>query len=200
MKIHLLLTFVMFFSYVLIEAKTGCDSIQTEEFQAAGIAQVRTSGSDSTFEEVTMYEESLTSDECDLYLGNKTVLSDVELRYLNDSTVLTKKDDKPMHVDISEIRKIVFKPAAPFGKGFLIGAGIGFLAGFLPSLFIEPHPGEWGGPGIGLIVGLILVLPSGVIGGVVGILTSSDDTYLFDKGITKAKINRLKYIIKKHPK
>lgn len=141
-----------------------------------------------------------TSDECDLYLDDRIVLYDVELLYLSDSTFEAFGGGMKKILLVSAVRKVVFKPVAPFGKGFLIGAGTGFLAGFLPFAFIEPHGETWGGPGVGLIFGLILAIPGGLIGGVVGVLTSSEDTYLFEKGFTAAKSKRLKYIIEKHRK
>jgi hypothetical protein len=140
-----------------------------------------------------------TSAECDVYFDNKSVLKDVRLILVTDSTLKAIRDDRSKIIKISGIRKIVFKPIAPFVKGMLVGAGIGFLVGFLPVAFSEGggHPGYCGfGPGV--FIGLICAIPAGLIGGVVGVLVASDDVYLFDKGVDPKKTKRIRYIIEKH--
>lgn len=153
---------------------------------------------DSLSTEIAAPVRTDTSEECDLFLDDRTIINDAELIYLNDSTLKVIEPGRRQEIEISKVRKIVFKPTAPFGKGFLIGAGIGFAAGFFSFAFVEPHGEQWGGPGVGLIFGLLLSVPTGLIGGVVGVITSSEDIYLFDRGLTVSKSKRLKYIIEKH--
>lgn len=140
-----------------------------------------------------------TTEGCDIYMDNKSALIDVKLIIDTDSTLKTVKDKRIKIINIAEIRKIVFKPSAPFGKGYLYGSIAGFFLGFTPVAFSnrEGHPGI-SGFGAGLIFGLICSIPAGLIGGVIGVLTSSDDVYLFDNGIYPAKIKRIKYAMGKH--
>lgn len=152
-----------------------------------------------------MFPEKLTridiTDECDIYLSGGSLIKDAKLMLESDTILITIKGQKQKVIKIADVRKIVFKPIAPFGKGFIIGAGIGFVSGFI-SIFAFAERG--GHPDIsvllggGLIIGLVLALPCGVIGGVIGAIASKSDVYYFDKGISSAKLKRVKYIIKKH--
>lgn len=197
---------LIFFTLILASSASfsnftsGSDSLSKRDFCSAGIPKANHESMDSLYEDIPQYDKKLISRECDMYLDNRTLISDVEFSILNDSTLLARKDEKAFTVKISDVRKLVYKPVAPFGNGYLIGSGIGFLAVFLPSLFIKPRAGEWGGPGIGALAGLILSVPCGLVGGVVGLLTTSNDSYLFDKGTKPAKFKRLHYLIKKYEK
>ena len=140
-----------------------------------------------------------TTDECDVYLEGRSLLKDVRLLYESDSTLIAIKKLSTRNIKYADIRKIVFKPNAPFGYGFLYGGGIGFLSGFLAFAFAEGggHP-DFSGPGVGIIAGLILAVPTGLVGGLVGLLVARDDIYNFDKGSSSSKVKRIKYIMKKH--
>lgn len=139
-----------------------------------------------------------TTDECNVYLSSKSVLKDVELVFESDSTLIAVKEKKPRRIWLRDIRKIVFKPVAPFGTGFLIGGGVGFLIGFIPAVFAG-EGGEWYlGGRYGFLFGLVMAVPCGLIGGVVGLIGSKDDVYNFDKGLSHAKVKRMKYVMKKH--
>ncbi len=140
-----------------------------------------------------------TTEECDIYMDNKSVLKDVKLIIDSDSTLKTVKENKTKIIGIAGIRKIVFKPSAPFWKGYLYGSLTGFVIGFTPVAFSKGggHP-DFSGVGVGVIFGLVLSIPSGLIGGVIGVLAATDDVYLFDNGIYPAKIKRIKYAMGKH--
>lgn len=139
-----------------------------------------------------------TTDECDIYLDNKIAYKDVKLISITDTTIKLVKEDRVKIINIAGIRKIVFKPSAPFGKGFLYGASVGFAFGFFALAFHDSHGENIGGIGPGVVFGLICAIPTGLVGGVIGVLISSDDIYLFDNGITPAKIKRIKYAMEKH--
>lgn len=140
-----------------------------------------------------------TSKECDIYLSRGIVLKDVSLFINNDTTLLAYSGSYKREIKLSDIKKIVFKGSGGFGTGFLIGAIAGFSAGFLPLAFSksEGHGGP-GGPGLGVVVGLIFALPAGLAGGVVGAFLDKDDVYIFESGLSKNKHSMLKYIILKH--
>lgn len=140
-----------------------------------------------------------TTEECDIYMNDKSVLKDVKLITAGDSTIKIVKENRSKLINIAGIRKIVFKTSAPFGKGYLAGSLIGFAIGFFPFALAKGggHP-DFSGFGIGVLVGLACSIPGGLIGGVIGVLTAADDVYLFNKGIYPAKIKRIKFAMEKH--
>ena len=140
-----------------------------------------------------------TTEKCDIYMNDKSVMIDVELLIDTDSTLKVIKEDRTKVINIAGIRKIVFKTSAPFGKGYLFGSAIGFFIGFIPFAFSEGggHP-DFSGIGPGILVGLLCSIPAGLVGGVVGVLTASDDVYIFDNGIYPAKIKRIHHAMSKH--
>ncbi|MBZ0202228.1 MAG: hypothetical protein K8I03_04345 [Ignavibacteria bacterium] len=140
-----------------------------------------------------------TTDECDLYLDGMVKLSEMKLIPGSDSTFFAIKGSKKKEIKYSDVRKIVFKVSAPFGRGYLVGSGIGFIIGFLPLALSKGggHP-DFSGVGPGVIFGLICSIPAGLIGGVFGVLAANDDVHMFDKGDYVAKTKKIKYIIQKH--
>ncbi len=140
-----------------------------------------------------------TTEECDIYMDNKSELSGVMLMIDTDSTLKTIKDKKTKIINIAGIRKIVFKTSAPFGKGYLVGSAIGFAIGFIPFAFSKGggHP-DISGFGFGVLFGLVCSIPAGLIGGVIGVIAATDDVYLFDNGIYPAKIKRITFAMGKH--
>lgn len=166
------------------------------EIELSDVEEIDTLEYNKIFEPVVKID---TTEKCDIYMDNKSVLTDVKLIIDTDSTLKTVKDNRTKIIGIAGIRKIVFKPSAPFWKGYLYGSLAGFVIGFTPLAFSKGggHP-DISGFGAGLIFGLVLSIPSGLIGGVVGVLVSSDDVYLFDNGVYPAKIKRIKYAMGKH--
>ena len=145
------------------------------------------------------YIKQDTTVECDVYLSGGKKLTDVQMVFENDSTLKVIRNTEFRLIGIRGIRKIVFKPSAPFGKGYLVGSAFGFVLGFVPLAFTKGggHP-DFSGPGVGLVVGLILSVPCGLIGGVASVLGSSDDVVIFDEGLYAAKIKKIKFMINKH--
>lgn len=140
-----------------------------------------------------------TTNECDIYMTDRSVMKDVLLIVDSDSTIKVVKENRSKIVNIAGIRKIVFKASAPFGNGYLAGSVVGFFIGFIPLAFSKGggHP-DFSGIGPGVILGLICSIPTGLIGGVIGVLTAYDDTYLFENGIYPAKIKRIRHAMSKH--
>lgn len=136
------------------------------------------------------------SDECDVYLDDKSALVKVKLSADTDSTVKVLKEDRYKVISIASIRKIEFKPPAPFGKGYfigsLIGAGLSFVTLVSFGAIGYVHFGE-----IIAFCGLTSI-PAGLIGGVVGMLTAKNDIYIFEKGDSPVKLKRIRYLIEKH--
>ena len=136
-----------------------------------------------------------TSGRCDIYLQDRSVMSDVLLVIDTDSTIKVIKENRTKVLNIAGIRKIVFKTTAPFGKGYLIGsiigAGVSFLTIYLFSLGSADVYHYIVYSGLGSI-------PFGIIGGLFGELFARDDIYLFHKGIYPGKIKIIKAAIEKH--
>ena len=147
------------------------------------------------------FVKDFVSEECDVYLADKSLLKDVNLLILSDSSFYAVKYAAKRVILISDIRKVVFKPVAPFWKGYLVGSLAGFAIGFLPLAFTKGggHP-DISGPGVGIVVGLILSIPAGLIGGVIHAFAAADEVYNFEQGYSFTKYKRLAYIIKNHPK
>ena len=145
------------------------------------------------------YVKQDTTEECDIYLSGSKKLTDVHMVYENDTLLKVIRNSESRLISIAAIRKIVFKPSAPFGKGYLVGSAFGFVLGFVPFAFTKGggHP-DFSGPGVGLVVGLVLSVPCGLIGGVASVLGSSDDVVIFDEGLYAAKIKKIKFLINKH--
>jgi len=150
-------------------------------------------------EDLPVTAEADTTFECDIYMSDKTLLKDVKLILDSDSTLITLKQKRSKTINISGIRKIVFKQSAPFGTGYFYGSVIGFALGFMTLAFSPGggHP-DISGVGPGLILGLLTSVPFGLTGGLIGSLTASDDIYLFDEGIYPAKVKRIRYLVEKH--
>ncbi len=140
-----------------------------------------------------------TTDKCDIFMNDKSVMTDVRIMIHTDSTLKVIKENRTKILNIAGVRKIVFKTSAPFGKGYLFGSAIGFFIGFIPLAFIADggHP-DISGFGPGILFGLLCSIPAGLVGGVVGVLTAADDVYLFDNGIYPAKIKRIHHAMSKH--
>lgn len=135
-----------------------------------------------------------TSDECDVYLKNRSLLKEVRMVSVNDSNLLVIKDSVRRVLNTTDVMKIVFRGGAGFVKGAIFGMGLSL--------------GVWGtigattsgsnGFGVGLAVGLIYGLPAVLVGGFVGVLADRDDVYYLMHMKNTNKIKRIKYIISKH--
>jgi hypothetical protein len=138
-----------------------------------------------------------TTETCDVYLRNRTMLKDVELMLLNDSIIIVFKKKVKKEIRINDINAIKFKSSgfwSGFGYGVVINVAVWTLAGL-----IFPSEGEIRiNAGVGFIFGLITAIPAGLIGGLIGAISASDVTYTFKGLNSSVKSKRVKYIIKKH--
>ena len=141
-----------------------------------------------------------TSAECDVYTEGGNIIKNVQIVSGTDTSVFAFKDGRVKDIPYTGIRKIVFKQSAPFGYGYLYGSAVGFAIGFFPFALSKGggHP-DFSGVGFGFLFGIVCSVPAGLIGGIIGVLSASDKVYLFNKGTDAAKINKIKYLIKKHP-
>lgn len=136
-----------------------------------------------------------TTDKCDLYLNNKTMMSGVLLVKDTDSTIKVIKDNRTKIQNISGIRKIAFKTTAPFGKGYLIGSLVGAGVSFVTILLLSLGSAEVYQY---IVYSALGSIPFGVIGGLLGEIFARDDIYLFDSGNYPAKLKRIHYAMSKH--
>lgn len=153
-------------------------------------------------EEIAQFNETETAPNgtttCDVYLETGTMLKDVKLLPAGDSNLTVLKGEVEKNLPIAGVRKLVF-PYPGFGNGALIGAGIGFASGLLLGLTWPEHS-EWGKPNFGesMLLGILFSIPTGLVGGVVGALVKTDDSYLLPPGYSITKAKRIKYIMQKH--
>lgn len=132
-----------------------------------------------------------TAGECDIYMSERVVLKNVKVILDTDSTLKIVKGSRSSIINITGIRKIVFKPVTPFGYGYLFGSAAGFISGFVTIAAA-------GYIGYGIFAGFICSIPLGLIGGVVGLVTAKDEVHLFNDGIYAVKIKRIRYLVEKH--
>lgn len=137
------------------------------------------------------------TDDCDIYLDDKSSLIKVKLSADTDSTLKVLKDGRYKVISIASIRKIEFKPETPFGKGYFIGSLVGAGVGLITALAFTGGYGVVDIPGLIAFCG-ITSIPGGIIGGVIGLLTAENDVFLFDKGNSVVKSKRIRYLIEKH--
>lgn len=169
--------------------------VMNPEFELSDIEEIDT----LDHNRIPVVEEKIdTTAECILYFNNKKVYNNVQLIVDTDTTLRVVKGDQSKIVNIAGIRKIVFKSPAPFGRGYLYGSSIGFAFGFFTLAFNRSGGENIGGVGPGILFGLLCSIPAGLVGGIVGSLSASDDVYLFDNGIYPQKIKRIKHAMSKH--
>lgn len=136
-----------------------------------------------------------TTDKCDLYLNDKTMMSGVMLVKDTDSTIKVIKENRTKIQNISGIRKIAFKTTAPFGKGYLIGSLVGAGISFVTILLLSLGSAEVYQY---IVYSALGSIPFGVIGGLLGEIFARDDIYLFESGNYPAKLKRIHYAMSKH--
>ncbi len=132
-----------------------------------------------------------TTSECDIYLANRSLLKNVRMVSITDSSLVIMKDSVRRVINAGDIKKIVFFAGSGFLKGAAIGMGISLgLFGTVGGLY--------GNVGIGLLVGLLTGLPAALFTGLIGAFAEEPDVYYFTKMNTANKIKRIRYIMDKH--
>jgi len=120
----------------------------------------------------------------------------------NSLLVLTSGSGNGVTIDINGIEKIKIKRKKKFGKGALIGAGVGFLIGMIGGSIDSNHHNESEGPGIGDgfhmggIVGVTFAIPGALIGGI-GATISGDYKTIQLKGKSPSEIEKIMEKLKK---
>jgi hypothetical protein len=134
------------------------------------------------------------TDECDIYLKDRTKILDVPIVGMIDSSVKIETGNNFKYINIKDINKIRFQKSSDFWTGALIGAAISFTyCGFVGA---AAHDNE--GKGWAFFIGLLSIVPGGLIGGLIGAASTPDDyIYDFSRGNPDAKLKRLRYIIDK---
>ncbi len=135
------------------------------------------------------------TDECDVYLRNRSLMKEVSIIKMADSTVYFAKDGVTRNIHINEINKIRFAGPSGFWTGAAVGAGISFLGWtFIGLAFADKeHFDEI------FLVGLAGGIPCGLVGGLIGLIFEKDNAfYDLSSGNPRARLKRLRYIIGKH--
>lgn len=135
-----------------------------------------------------------STDECTVYLKNRSSLKDVSMIKLTGSSLFVVKKGISKKIDVQDINKIVFPGKSGFWTGAVIGTGISAVAW---TLTVIAFRGEFS-PNV--IAGVIIYsLPGGLLGGLIGLIFSSSDVvYDISGGNPSARMKRLKYIMQKH--
>jgi len=135
------------------------------------------------------------TNECEIYLKNRTLFKNVLITGLNDSILSIEKGGVRKKINVFEVNKIKFKSEWTFWDGALMGSGIPLALFILFTSFGDRDNDSYG---YVVVFSLGAIIPAGVIGGVLGILLQKDDLYDFSSANPKAKLKRIKYIIHKH--
>src|SRR5437667_3190395 len=86
---------------------------------------IKSNGPDSVISNPELFVNgSDTTDECDIYLTNSSLLKNVRIAGMKDSEIVIMKDSVRRVINAADIKKIVFRAGAGFWKGALIGMGI----------------------------------------------------------------------------
>ncbi|MEO6694576.1 MAG: hypothetical protein ABIY50_04290 [Ignavibacteria bacterium] len=134
-----------------------------------------------------------TTYECTIVTASRSVYKDVNLYGLNDSSVKILKKGVTKEILISDIRTVKFN-ARGFGKGALIGGGIGFALGFITG-------GQHFGfsrkfqIGDGMLLGFITAIPFLLIGGGLGSLFAEDQFYDLSNLDLQKKKDKMSFLI-----
>jgi len=135
------------------------------------------------------------TDECDIFLKDRSKLIDVPIVGLIDSSIKIEFADNYKYINVKNINKIIFRKKSDFWPGALVGAAISFT--YWAFVSSAAHDNE--GKGWAMLFGFLSIVPAGLVGGLIGIATTPDDyIYDFSRGNPDAKLKRLRYIIDKH--
>ena len=134
------------------------------------------------------------TNDCDIYLRDRSLLKGVNVTRLIDSTVTIDKEGVKKQFNVKEINKIRFPGVSGFWTGAGIGAGVSVVGWTLIGLAF----GREEGIGPGLVIGFAGAIPCGLLGGLVGLIYEKEAEYYdLSSGNPKAKLKRLRYILDK---
>lgn len=134
------------------------------------------------------------TNDCDIYLKDRSLLKGVNITRLFDSTVTIDKEGVKKQFNVKEINKIRFPGVSGFWTGAGIGAGVSVVGWTLVGLAF----GRADGIGPCVLFGLAGAIPCGLVGGLVGLLSEKETEYYdLSSGNPKAKLKRLRYILDK---
>lgn len=134
------------------------------------------------------------TDDCDIFLTNRSALKNVSLVALKGSFLVVDKEGIKKELNVQNINKIKFSSGSGFWLGAAIGTGVSLVGWTLIGLAFGGEVSVYG-----ITIGLIYALPSGLVGGLIGLIFDRDDElYDIAGGNPKAKLKRLRYIIDKH--
>jgi len=137
----------------------------------------------------------LKTDECDIFLKDRSRRSDVSITGITDSILKIEEGTNYDFIKVKDINKIRFHAPSGFWQGALVGAAISLT--YFAFTGSGEHSSE--GKSWSIMLALISIVPAGLVGGLIGIgADPDDDIYDFTSYNPSAKMKRLKYLMKKH--
>jgi hypothetical protein len=134
------------------------------------------------------------TNECDVFLKDRSSLKNVSLVKLSGNSLFVVKDGIRKKIEAQDINKIRFPGSSGFWTGAVVGTGASLAAW---TFVIIAFRGEFT-PNI-IAYELLFSLPAGLVGGLIGLIFSTnDEVYDISGGNPNARLKRLKYIIEKH--
>jgi hypothetical protein len=141
-----------------------------------------------------------TTDECNMILNDGILIKNVRLLDVTDSTFTITKSSVNRVFPLGKLSRVTFVNHG-FWKGFAAGAiaSVAFW-GILGAVSYHGggHPDF--GPSFGLLIGLVLAAPTGLVTGIIGEFSVTDDVYDFVNINPLSRPNRLRSIIREHKK
>lgn len=135
------------------------------------------------------------TEECQIFLKNRSMFKDVSITGYSPSSIEIEKKNIRKLININEINRMKFEGSMGFWGGAAIGAGVSMAGWFIVGIAAKDDKAM----PYALMFGLASIVPAGLIGGLVAVITgSSDITYDFSNANPDAKLKRLKHIINKH--
>ncbi|MDQ3020286.1 MAG: hypothetical protein M3R36_06920 [Bacteroidota bacterium] len=138
-----------------------------------------------------------TTSECKIITNSRSTYKDVQLFGLSDSTVKILKNGVTRELQINEIRILKFTGRG-FGKGALIGGGIGFVMGFIIGGQNLGYSNNDFSFGKGIAGGFLIGVPFFFMGGGLGALFAENKLYDLGNMDLLSRKNKINLLIKEY--
>jgi hypothetical protein len=143
---------------------------------------------------------SSQSNPCDIQFRDGRGMTNTRLLGIHKDLVLVTDKNAYKIVNVDKFAKIKFDNGSYIWTGAGIGAAVGFLAGYFLYDILGDKSKKFLGKDPSIGIGLILTIPCGVIGGIIGSLYKNIDIYDLSKMNSYNKNKEIKWIMRYHSK